>query len=43
MHERGLAVGHITIFRRVQRYAPEVNAAALTNERHLLSSRRNVR
>lgn len=25
MHERGLAVDHITVFRWVQRYAPEIN------------------
>ncbi|MFL6333356.1 MAG: IS6 family transposase [Pyrinomonadaceae bacterium] len=25
MHERGLAVDHTTVFRRVQRYAPEIN------------------
>ena len=25
MRERGLAVDHVTIFRRVQRYAPEIN------------------
>ena len=25
MRERGLAVDHVTIFRRAQRYAPEIN------------------
>lgn len=25
MHERGLSVDHVTIFRWVQRYAPEIN------------------
>lgn len=25
MRERGLSVDHVTLFRRVQRYAPEIN------------------
>lgn len=27
MHERGLAVDHVTVFRWVQRYAPEINGS----------------
>ena len=46
MRERGVAVDHTTLFRWVQRYAPEINRRMrphLKDERHLLPPRRDLR